>query len=64
VKLAKQVIAGEVWLDEVGYATHYHATYVHPPWRFELDKITQIGGHIFYKMKPGTIQVALLSEGL
>jgi spore germination cell wall hydrolase CwlJ-like protein len=64
VKLAKQVIAGEVWLDEVGYATHYHATYVHPPWRFELDKVAQIGGHIFYKMKPGTIQVALLSEGL
>ncbi len=64
VKLAKEVIAGEVWLNEVGYATHYHATYVHPPWRFELDKITQIGGHIFYKMKPGTVQVALLSEGL
>lgn len=64
VKLAKQVIAGEVWLDEVGYATHYHATYVHPPWRHELDKVTQIGGHIFYKMKPGTVQVALLSEGL
>ena len=29
-----------------------------------LDKICQIGGHIFYKMKPGVIQVALLSEGL
>ena len=64
VKLAKQIIAGEVWIDEVGYATHYHATYVHPQWRFELDKVAQIGGHIFYKMKPGTIQVALLSEGL
>jgi spore germination cell wall hydrolase CwlJ-like protein len=64
VKLAKQVIAGEVWLDEVGYATHYHATYVHPPWRFELNKVAQIGGHIFYKMKPGTVQIGLLSEGL
>ncbi|MFZ0572842.1 MAG: cell wall hydrolase [Rhodomicrobium sp.] len=64
VQLAKQVIAGEVWIKEVGYATHYHATYVHPPWRFELDKVAQIGGHIFYKMKPGTVQVALLSEGL
>jgi len=64
VKLAKQVIAGEVWLNEVGYATHYHATYVHPSWRHELIKITQIGGHIFYKMKPGTVQLALLSEGL
>src|SRR5271166_6172980 len=53
VKLAKQVIAAEVWIDEVGYATHYHATYVHPSWRRELDKVAQIGGHIFYKMKPG-----------
>ncbi len=64
VKLAKQVIAGEVWVDEVGHATHYHATYVHPNWRKELDKVAQIGGHIFYKMKPGTTQLALLNEGL
>ncbi|MBI4724780.1 MAG: cell wall hydrolase [Rhodomicrobium sp.] len=64
VKLAKQLIAGEVWVKEVGYATHYHATYVHPSWRLELIKVAQIGGHIFYRMKPGTIQVALLSEGL
>ncbi len=64
VKLAKQVIAGEVWVKEVGYATHYHATYVHPSWRHELDKVAQIGGHIFYKMKPGTVQLALLTEGL
>ncbi len=64
VKLAKEVIAGEVWVNEVGYATHYHATYVHPSWRYELIKVAQIGGHIFYKMKPGTVQVALLSEGL
>jgi hypothetical protein len=64
VKLAKQVIAGEVWIDEVGNATHYHATYVHPAWRRELDKVAQIGGHIFYKMKPGSGQLALLNEGL
>jgi hypothetical protein len=64
VKLAKQVIAGEVWLNEVGYATHYHATYVHPEWRRELDRVAQIGQHIFYKMRPGTIRLALLSEGL
>ena len=64
VKLAKQVIRGEVWIDEVGYATHYHATYVHPAWRRELIKLAQIGGHIFYKMKPGTVQTSLLNEGL
>ena len=64
VKLAKQVIAGEVWIDEVGHATHYHATFVHPSWRRELDKVAQIGGHIFYKMKPGAVQLAILNEGL
>jgi hypothetical protein len=64
VKLAKQVIAGEVWIKEVGYATHYHATYVHPSWRHELIRVSRIGGHIFYKMKPGTVRFALLSEGL
>ncbi len=64
VKIAKQVIASEVYLQEVGDATHYHATYVHPQWRHELNKVVQIGGHIFYRMKPGTVQVALLSEGL
>jgi len=37
---------------------------VHPSWRHEPIKITRIGGHIFYKMKPGTVQLALLSEGL
>lgn len=64
VRIAKQVIAREVWLDEIGYATHYHATYVKPTWRHELDKVAKIGEHIFYKMKPGKIQVALLAEGL
>jgi len=64
VKVAKQVIAREVWIDEIAHATHYHATYVRPDWRHELDRVAQIGGHIFYKPKPGTVQVALLSEGL
>jgi spore germination cell wall hydrolase CwlJ-like protein len=64
VKLAKQIISGEVWLPEVGYATHYHATYVKPPWRHELDRIVQIGAHIFYKVKSDKVQYALLREGL
>src|SRR5579884_3414830 len=64
VKLAKKVIAGEVWIDEVGYATHYHANYVHPDWRHEMIRVAQIGNHIFYKMKPGTVHLALLNEGL
>lgn len=32
-------------------ATHYHASYVKPYWAPTLDRITRIGGHIFYRMK-------------
>ena len=32
-------------------ATHYHATYVEPYWAPTLDRVTQIGMHIFYRMK-------------
>jgi spore germination cell wall hydrolase CwlJ-like protein len=47
--VAKQVISGKVYLTEIGGATHYHATYVHPDWVREVKRIKQIGGHIFYK---------------
>jgi hypothetical protein len=35
----------------VGTATHYHADYVHPWWSPTLNKITQVGAHIFYRWK-------------
>ena len=35
----------------VGMATHYHANYVLPYWAPSLDKVAQIGTHIFYKWK-------------
>jgi hypothetical protein len=59
LKVAKQVISREVWIDEVGYATHYHANYVSPDWRNLYEKVTQIGVHIFYRPPPGATQVAL-----
>lgn len=31
--------------------THFHATYVYPEWRKSMIKVTQIGDHIFYKLK-------------
>jgi hypothetical protein len=30
-------------------ATHYHANYVSPYWAPKLQKITQMGAHIFYR---------------
>lgn len=35
----------------VGMATHYHANYVIPYWASSLDKVSQIGTHIFYRWK-------------
>ena len=32
-------------------ATHYHATYVRPKWAPNMDRITRIGSHYFYRMK-------------
>jgi spore germination cell wall hydrolase CwlJ-like protein len=34
---------------QVGEATHYHADYVAPRWAPLLDKVAQIGQHIFYR---------------
>ncbi len=47
--VAKQVISGKVYLNDIADATHYHAVYVRPDWRREVRRIKQIGGHIFYK---------------
>lgn len=47
--VAQQVIARKVWVDEVGSATHYHATYVNPKWKTLVKRVAQIGVHIFYK---------------
>lgn len=47
--VAKNVISGKVYLDEIGGATHYHATYVSPDWKKMMKRVTKIGVHIFYK---------------
>lgn len=46
--VAQAALAGYVE-PTVGTATHYHADYVLPRWAFELDKIEQLGRHIFYR---------------
>ncbi len=48
-RLANQVLEGKVWLNSIGDATHYHATYVSPRWRRKMARLKQIGRHIFYK---------------
>tara|TARA_R110002020_G_scaffold136630_13_gene304725 strand:- start:20621 stop:21799 length:1179 start_codon:yes stop_codon:yes gene_type:complete len=47
-EIALATTAGKIWLNEVGSSTHYHATYVSPPWARKMRKVGQIGLHIFY----------------
>lgn len=46
-RTAQAALGGAVSRD-VGRATHYHADYVAPYWRGSLDRIEQVGTHIFY----------------
>ena len=48
-RVAEQVTKGEIWIAEVGSATHYHAGYVHPRWASAMEKVDKIGRHIFYR---------------
>jgi spore germination cell wall hydrolase CwlJ-like protein len=49
--IAKKIMAGELWLPEIGYSTYYHANYVSPDWAGSMNKIDKIGRHIFYKKR-------------
>ncbi len=48
-KISAEMLDGKLWLPEVGKATHYHATYVHPGWVSEMKKMHKLGVHIFYR---------------
>ncbi|MBI4274677.1 MAG: cell wall hydrolase [Rhizobiales bacterium] len=48
-RIARETIDGEVWLPEVGKATHYHAYWVHPSWVREMRKLWRFGVHTFYR---------------
>lgn len=47
--VAKQVLNGGL-PDFTGGATHYHAIYVSPVWRKSMNRIAQLGDHVFYKL--------------
>jgi len=51
--ITQEVLNKEIYLTEVADATHYHATYVRPAWARNMDKLAQVGLHVFYKFKPG-----------
>ena len=52
-EIAMAVTAGKIWFDDVGSSTHYHATYVRPPWGRTMKRVAKIGKHIFYRTYGG-----------
>ena len=59
--VAEQALAGRV-APEVGTATYYHASYVHPAWRHELVMVNRLGAHIFYRRPDKELRVAGLER--
>lgn len=51
--VALAVTAGKVFIPEVGSSTHYYAEYVSPGWARSMEKMKQIGRHIFYRTYGG-----------
>ena len=58
-ELALQTTTGETWLGDIGYATNYHANYVKPRWRRQMNRIKQVGKHIFYRVRAKQIDDVL-----
>jgi spore germination cell wall hydrolase CwlJ-like protein len=48
-RIARDSLDGNIWLPEIGKATHYHATYVSPWWVRTMKKHHTLGVHIFYR---------------
>src|SRR5690606_32781508 len=51
-EITQDVLNGNIYLTEVADSTHYHATYVRPTWARNMDRVTQIGLHVFYNFRP------------
>jgi spore germination cell wall hydrolase CwlJ-like protein len=48
-KIAAETLDGQLWLPEVGKATHYHAYWVRPGWVREMTRMYKFGVHTFYR---------------
>lgn len=53
MEIARLTVKGDLYDDAIGDSTHYHATYVAPPWRRKMIRLTRIGVHIFYRTRGG-----------
>ena len=48
-RIARETLDGQLYVQAVGTATHYHATYVHPGWVHEMHRLAREGIHLFYR---------------
>jgi spore germination cell wall hydrolase CwlJ-like protein len=48
-RIARDTLDGKLWLEDVGKATHYHASWVRPWWVRSMRKLDKIGMHTFYR---------------
>ncbi|WIJ24277.1 cell wall hydrolase [Devosia sp. RR2S18] len=49
MEIAEKATDSEPLVAELHLATHYHANYVNPNWAPKMQKLKQIGQHIFYR---------------
>jgi spore germination cell wall hydrolase CwlJ-like protein len=47
--IARDMLNGKLWMPEVAKATHYHAYWVRPDWINEMQTISKMGVHTFYR---------------
>lgn len=52
-EVALAVTAGKIFLPEVASSTHYYASYVNPSWASAMEKMTQLGSHLFFRTYGG-----------
>jgi spore germination cell wall hydrolase CwlJ-like protein len=50
-EISRDMLAGKLWLSDIGKSTHYHAYWVHPWWVGTMRKLSRIGVHTFYRPK-------------
>ena len=48
-RIARDMLDGRLWIEDVGKSTHYHAHWVAPAWTGMMKAKVEIGVHTFYR---------------
>lgn len=48
-RIAREMLEGQLWIEDVGKSTHYHAHWVAPSWVSYMKAKIEIGVHTFYR---------------